>query len=124
MVLGACALAACGGVTAADEPAASRLDAGEPPGVPSFGDAGVTMHAPVACERCSTNAECGGQAACVASVGAAFCAPGCSKDGFCPSDRTCSWVHGPDGQTWRACLPDHDPCGPILVMPRDHAGTW
>jgi hypothetical protein len=122
----ATSLAACGGSTALDESAASRTDAGAeaPPTVPSFGDAGVTIHAPVACEPCDGNAVCGGQAACVASEGANFCAPGCSKDGFCPSDRTCTWVRDPGGQPWRACLPYVDPCGPRILWPRDQAGTW
>jgi hypothetical protein len=115
---------ACGGVTAIDESAAPPGDAAAPPAVPSFGDAGITTRAPVACEPCADDAACGGQAACVASEGAAFCAPGCSKDGFCPSDRTCTWVRDPAGQTWRACLPDGDPCGPRVLRPRGHAGTW
>jgi hypothetical protein len=122
IVLAALSIAGCGGMTAAE---ASGDDAQAPPAVPSFGDAGGTMRAPVACEPCAANDACGGpQAACVASLGPAFCAPGCSKDGFCASDRTCTWVSDPTGRPWRACLPAHDPCGPLHVAPRDHTGTW
>jgi hypothetical protein len=123
VLLAASSVVACGGITAIDESAASREDAGGAP-VPSFGDAGVTIRAPVACEPCDGNAVCGGQAACVASEGAPFCAPGCSKEGFCASDRTCTWVRDPGGQTWRACLPSADPCGPHVTRPSAHAGTW
>jgi hypothetical protein len=123
VVLAASAAVACGGAVAVDESAVPPADAGAP-SVPTFGDAGITTRAPVACEPCATSAACGGQAACVASAGAPFCAPGCSKDGFCPSDRTCTWVRDPAGQTWHACLPDGDPCGPRVLRPSGHAGTW
>ena len=119
LALAVALLPACGGALAPEE-TAPAADAGTaPPGVPSFGDAAVTLRAPVTCEPCDGNAACGPQAACVAPAsGAAYCAPGCSKDGFCPSDRTCTWVSDPDGKPWHACLPASDPCAPpVRVAP-------
>jgi hypothetical protein len=118
----------CGG-SLAPEASAPEPDAGSAsPGVPSFGDAAVTLRAPVACVACDRNDACGPQAACVVPAsGAAYCAPGCSKDGFCPSDRTCTWVSDPAGASWHACLPASDPCAPpVAVTPGAgrHAGTW
>jgi hypothetical protein len=125
-VLAALSLAGCGGMTASEASPSPDDAAAPPPSVPSFGDGGITQRAPVVCQPCAANDACGGlQAACVASMGPAFCAPGCSKDGFCASDRTCTWVRDLGGQPWRACLPaGGDPCGPLHVAPRDHAGTW
>jgi hypothetical protein len=126
------ALAACGGALAPEE-RAPEGDAGA--AVPSFGEAGITQRAPVACQPCAANAACGPQAACVVptaggSAAAPYCAPGCSKDGFCPSDRVCTWVSDPDGRPWHACLPVVDPCAvpgervPVAPRPLRHAGTW
>jgi hypothetical protein len=115
------ALAACGatGDLAPGGPESSQ--AATAPTTPSFGTGGPNESAlpPVACEPCDANAACGGpQAACVASQGAPFCAPGCSKDGFCTPDRTCTWVTDPAGLRWRACLPQRDPCGESIETPR------
>ena len=123
LLLAALGLVACGGEVAQESRSATDLgqDAGAGASVPSFGDAGPTMAIPVACTPCAANDACGGpQYACVASAGPAFCAPGCSKDGFCNPDQTCTWVEDPAGQRWRACLSGANPCGAGLDVPRVH----
>jgi hypothetical protein len=106
---------ACGGRVSPD--AAAPEDAGTP--VPRFGDTGPTTEVPVACEPCAADDDCDGpQYACVASMGAPFCAPGCSKDGFCNPEQTCTWVVDPAGQRWRACIAGPDPCVGMVEGPR------
>jgi hypothetical protein len=113
---------ACGGQVSAEATTAPEPesvlpdDAGS--GVPSFGDSGPTMEVPVACVPCAADDACGGpQYACVASLGRPFCAAGCSKDGFCDPEQTCTWVVDPAGQRWRACLAKGNPCGDLEQGP-------
>ena len=126
------ALAACGGRVSPDEQAASTSgDASSPPSsaasssVPSFGSGGPTDPVPLACAPCTASRDCGpSQHGCVASMGAPFCAAGCSKDGFCDAAQTCTTVFDPDGVRWRACLaPQGDPCGRGPLRPAPQAGS-
>ena len=120
LIITALALAACSGEVSRDATGSTPESAdAAATAVPSFGDAGPTMAIPVACLRCAANDACGGpQYACVASKGAPFCAAGCSKDGFCNAEQTCTWVVDPAGERWRACLSSGDPCGEPLATPR------
>lgn len=134
-----CSSLACGGSTSLDTgeaaPAAAArwrgpgAAAGPAPSaptssVPSFGDEAPTSLVAPPCTRCDADNECGGlDHACVALGSAGFCAPGCSKDGFCTPDRMCTWVNDPAGQPWRACLPRVSACSVISVQVPDHAGA-
>jgi hypothetical protein len=105
-------VAACAGQVAPDSrPAPDPTDAATST-VPSFGDDGPTDPVPLTCTPCTASSDCGGpQFGCVVSMGAPFCAAGCSKDGFCEAAQTCTWVRDPVGQPWRACLAmTGDPC--------------
>jgi hypothetical protein len=102
-------IAACGGIVAAPDEAQVVADA-QAPSLLGDRDAAV-VHLPVPCLSCSVSRDCGSpQIGCVASEGAPYCAPGCSKEGFCTADRTCTWVADPAGVTWHACLPYANPC--------------
>jgi hypothetical protein len=94
------------------------------PSVPSFGDEAPAARVAPPCTRCDADDQCGGaDHACVALGSAGFCAPGCSKDGFCTPDRVCTWVNDPAGQPWRACLPRVSECSVISVRVPDHSGA-
>jgi hypothetical protein len=116
---------ACGGIVAIDESAIAPPDAGtadvEEP-VPLFGDGGITVRSPVPCQPCETNAVCGVQASCVAAEGPSFCAPGCSKEGFCAVLRTCTPVSDPEGHVWYACMPEQNPCAIPARPSNEHLG--
>jgi len=116
------ALGACGGVIQVDPAPPVVEDAGDA-SVPSFGDAGESHPVLAVCERCTSNAECGGpQYACVASEGAPFCSAGCAKDGYCLPHQSCTWVTDPEGKSWRACLDQGaqgDPCGALFPVSGD-----
>ncbi len=102
----ACAGLTCGGATDIGEglprPAPSE-DGGD---VPAFADGASAAAQPVACTACRLDAECSEHEACVAyATGDGYCAPGCTKEGFCTSDRTCRWVRSMTGAVIRACVP-------------------
>jgi hypothetical protein len=136
-----CFLLSCGGSTGldageqapaarSDGPAAGAGAGAIPssvpaaPSVPSFSDEVPTRLVAPPCTRCEADDECGGpDHACVALGSAGFCAPGCSKDGFCTPDRVCTWVNDPAGRPWRACLPRVSACSVISVQVPDHAGA-
>jgi hypothetical protein len=118
------AISACGGILATPDDAETVADAQAPS---LFGDPDVAVvHAAVACVPCRASRDCDSpQVGCVASEGSLYCAPGCSKEGFCAADRTCTWVSDPAGVTWHACLPYANPCAadaeaglPVRPMPR------
>jgi len=95
--------AACGGATDIGDGTPGATTQTEGSGVPSFG-APVAAQ-PLACTACTSDRECGDRAACVVAGGGGFCAPGCTKEGFCTSDRVCRSVSGASGVAMRACLP-------------------
>jgi hypothetical protein len=123
-------LAACGGKIYADDAAGAASTAPSPDDVPSSAmliDPGEPSPSPTAptCATCTTDAECGPGAGCVAvTPGAGFCSPGCTKEGFCTPDRVCRFVEDPAGESWYACVPRSAGCEPRPRAARVHAGTW
>jgi hypothetical protein len=130
-------LLACGAATDLDGSALSSDEAPAPAArssqPPSFPTSAAVPPAPPQCRPCEADDECGGlEYACVAGDRGGFCAPGCTKEGFCRPDQVCTWVHDPRGQLWHACLPAGGPC----TMPAERsvlrsglkvgrqAGTW
>jgi hypothetical protein len=141
-LLAASALLACGAATDLEGSAPSG-DADPGPAArssqpPSFPTSAAVAPPPPVCQRCDADDECGGlDHDCVAGDHGGFCAPGCTKEGFCRPDQVCTWVHDPRGQLWHACLPAGGPCTmPIDTTPSAHpvlrsganagpqAGTW
>jgi len=99
----------CGATTSIDE--VSTAGPSAPPSSSAsndfvFGDGGAP---PTFCEACRTRADCPPSEWCVppaAGDGPGYCAPGCSKEGFCAADEVCASVPGAaGGDAWRACLP-------------------
>jgi hypothetical protein len=63
------------------------------------------------CTPCTSDRACRRTGiGCVASVGGGYCAPACTKEGFCTPDRVCERVTNPAGQSWTACLPRRGRC--------------
>jgi hypothetical protein len=101
---------ACGGATDIGEGVPRPEHPGDGGGVASFAADGASSAAqPQACTACRLDVQCGDRAACVApatATGDGTCAPGCTKEGFCPSDSTCQWVTSMmTGASMRACIP-------------------
>jgi hypothetical protein len=130
-------LLACGAATDLDgdgpPSGAPRTPAARSPQPPAFPTSPAVPPAPPVCTPCDADDECGGlQYGCVAGDFGGYCAPGCTKEGFCRPDQVCTWVHDPRGQLWHACLPAGGSC----TMPPEraavgagaqagsYAGTW
>lgn len=100
---------ACGGATDIGEGVPRPAPSEDGGGISSFAaDGGSPAAQPEACTACRLDAQCGDREACVASAtatGEGYCAPGCTKEGFCASDRTCLWVRSMTGAAMRACVP-------------------
>ncbi len=103
-------LPGCGGRVATEEGAG--VDAGAREVLLGAGDAAFVPPAPV-CIKCAADGDCGGPGmACVATPGGGgYCAPGCTKEGFCTPERDCTIVSSPSGETWKACVPTGGGCG-------------
>jgi hypothetical protein len=119
-------LLACGAATDLEGTDPSGASASVPapaarsPQPPAFPTSAAVPPAPPVCQPCDADDECGGlQVSCVAGDHGGFCAPGCTKEGFCRPDQVCTWVHDPRGQLWHACLPAGGPC----TMPIGGAAT-
>jgi hypothetical protein len=72
----------------------------------------------VDCTACRGPSDCAANELCVppaSGLGAGLCAPGCTKEGFCASDRVCRSFPGVVGQAdLRACVPLRA-CGSLRV---------